>query len=102
MGFELFAKDRDFQAFRLSNGDTFELFGSSGPDPPLQFAKNKVMAGFLVDDIEQARRELMSCGIELIGPLVRTKEGYAWQHFRAPDGNVFELTYDPALLERRN
>lgn len=100
LGLKLSAEERDFLVFHLPNGDTFELFGPSGPDPPSQFAKNKVMVGFLVDDIDQARRELVSFGIELIGPLVRTEEGYAWQHFRTPDGTVFELTYDPELLKR--
>ena len=98
MGLKLFAEERDFRAFHLPNGDTFELFGPKGPDPPQQFATNKVIAGFLVDNIEEARRELVSSGIELVGPLVRTKEGYAWQHFRAPDGNVYELTYNPAQV----
>ena len=51
-----------------------------------------MVAGFLVDNVEQARQELLSAGIELIGPLVKAEEGYAWQHFRAPDGNVYELT----------
>jgi hypothetical protein len=23
------------------------------------------------------------------------EDGYAWQHFRAPDGLVYELTFDP-------
>jgi catechol 2,3-dioxygenase-like lactoylglutathione lyase family enzyme len=98
MGLKLFAKDRDFRAFRLPNGDGFELFGPAGPDPPEQFARNKVVAGFLVDNIDQARQELVSSGIELIGALVRSEDGYAWQHFRAPDGNVYELTYNPAQL----
>ena len=100
MGFNSFAKNRDFRAFRLPNGDKFELFGPAGPDPTEQFARNKVVAGFLVDDIDRARQELVSSGIELIGPLVRDSDGYAWQHFRAPDGTVYELTYDPAQLEK--
>jgi hypothetical protein len=23
-------------------------------------------------------------------------DGYAWQHFRAPDGLVYEVTFDPS------
>jgi hypothetical protein len=49
-----------------------------------------------VGDIEQARQELIDAGVELIGPLRTMENGYAWQHFRGPDGNVYELTYDPA------
>ena len=100
LGLKQLASEKDFMAFQLPNGDKFEIFGPTGPDPPQQFAGNKVVAGFLVEDIEQARNELVSAGIELVGPLVRTKDGYAWQHFRAPDGNVFELTYDLSLLGR--
>jgi hypothetical protein len=59
-----------------------------------------VVVGFLVDNVEQARQELLSAGIELIGPLVKAEEGYAWQHFRAPDGNVYELTFNPAQLAK--
>lgn len=100
LGLRSFGEARDFRGFRLPNGDKFELFGPNGPDPPHQFARNTVVAGFLVDNVEQARQELLSAGIELIGPLVKAEEGYAWQHFRAPDGNVYELTYNPAQLAK--
>ena len=100
MGLKLFGKAKDFRGFRLPNGDKFELFGPAGPDPPQQFARNKLVAGFLVDNIEEARQELVAAGIELIGPLVKAEKGYAWQHFRAPDGNIYELTHNPAQLPK--
>jgi hypothetical protein len=54
-------------------------------------------AGFLVDDIEAARNErARTPNVELLGELRAPPDGYAWQHFRAPDGYVYELTADPA------
>ena len=42
--------------------------------------------GFLVDDIVASTEELKQNGIELLGA-----PGPSWQHFRGPDGNVYEL-----------
>jgi predicted enzyme related to lactoylglutathione lyase len=87
----------DFVAYLLPNGDKFEVFGPGFPNPAEQFERNEVVCGFRVDDIDQAREELKSAGIELIGPVKRERPGgYAWQHFRMPDGKVFELCYEPA------
>jgi predicted enzyme related to lactoylglutathione lyase len=78
----------DFAVFRLPNGDTLELFGPAGPNAHL--AQGIVVCGFRVDDIEQARQDLIEAGIELIGPL-QGDGGTSWQHFRGPGGSVFEL-----------
>ena len=73
-----------------------EIFGPGGPQPSYQFASNPHVVGFLVDDIHAAREELASTrGVELLGELNVIDDGYAWQHFRAPDGFVYELTFDP-------
>lgn len=80
----------DFAIFRLPNGDTVELFGPGGPNGHL--AAGTVLCGFSVDDIEQARQALIQAGIELIGPLHIAEHGSsAWQHFRGPDGNIYEV-----------
>jgi hypothetical protein len=61
------------------------------------------VAGFRVDDRVSARTELEEAGAELIGalthgecrrPLIGTihrEVDSAWQHFRGPDGNVYEV-----------
>ena len=86
----------DFVVFGLPNGDKFEIFGPRASNPPEQFSQNEVVIGFRVDDIDRAREELESAGIELLGPIQRDRlGGYAWQHFRAPDGKVYELCYAP-------
>jgi len=95
VGLKAIVERQDFVVFRMPNGDQVELFGPDGPDPAEQFAHNDVVAGLLVDDIEAATAELGQAGIELIGEGTTNESGYAWQHFRAPDGKVFELCHDP-------
>jgi hypothetical protein len=88
----------DFVELAMGDGAKLELFGSSEvADGPWLFASNPVVAGFLVDDIEAARDELARTpDVELLGELRVMADGYAWQHFRAPDGHVYELTADPS------
>jgi catechol 2,3-dioxygenase-like lactoylglutathione lyase family enzyme len=96
LGLEMVLHEPEFSVFRCPNGDKVEVFGPGGPQPSEQFAANGIVAGFFVDDMEEARRTLEAAGIELVGPLQTTDSGYAWQHFRGPDGRVYELTHDPA------
>ena len=78
----------NFAIFRFPNGDTVEIFGHGGPNEHL--TPGMAIYGFSVDNIEQARQELVQAGLELIGPL-QSDENSAWQHFRGPDGNIYEL-----------
>ena len=95
MGLQQTYQERDFVVFQLPNGDKVEVFGPLGPNQ--HFQPDVVVCGFLVDDIRQARQELVEAGIELIGPLNDDAPGsYAWQHFRGPDGKLYELAYQPA------
>jgi len=88
----------DFVELAMADGAKLELFGSAEvADGPWLFDASPVVAGFLVDDIHAAREELARApGVELLGELRLLPGGYAWQHFRAPDGHVYELTADPA------
>jgi hypothetical protein len=87
-----------FVELAMPDGAKLELFGPAArADSPWLFESNPVVAGFLVDDIEAARDELARTpNVELLGDVGRLPNGYAWQHFRAPDGHVYELTADPA------
>jgi catechol 2,3-dioxygenase-like lactoylglutathione lyase family enzyme len=99
LGLRVAGEDReDFVELTLPDGARLELFGSTGAaDGAWLFERNPVVAGFLVDDIEAARDELARTpGVELLGELQTLPNGYAWQHFRAPDGLVYELTADPS------
>src|SRR3954463_4510115 len=98
LGLRVVGQDsRDFVELGMADGAKLELFGSASvADGPWLFADNPVVAGFLVDDIHAARDELARApGVELLGDLRVMADGYAWQHFRAPDGHVYELTAEP-------
>jgi predicted enzyme related to lactoylglutathione lyase len=90
MGLEVDHEEPDFAIFKLPDGSKVEVFGPSDREH-LHFDTGPV-AGFEVDDIEAARRRLELGGAEFIGPVHRWEPtGEAWSHFRAPDGNVYEL-----------
>ena len=80
--------------FSASNGDLFELYGPQAV-PNYQFHPADVVFGFRVDDITAASKELDAAGIELLGEIVRTESGYAYRHFRGPDGRVYGLNENP-------
>ena len=99
LGMQVVGQDsEEFAELAMGDGAKLELFGSAAAaDGPWMFASNAVVAGFLVDDIQSARAELARTpDVELLGELRVMPDGYAWQHFRAPDGYVYELTVDPA------
>ncbi len=99
LGLRVAGEDTEhFVELAMPDGAKLELFGPAArADSPWLFESNPVVAGFLVDDIEAARDELARTpNVELLGELQVLPGGYAWQHFRAPDGHVYELTADPA------
>jgi hypothetical protein len=99
LGLSVVGEDTEqFAELGMGDGAKLELFASDAvADSPWLFESNPVVAGFLVDDIEAARDELAHTpDVELLGELRVMPDGYAWQHFRAPDGHVYELTADPA------
>lgn len=92
MGLDVSHQESGFVVMDLPNGDRVEIFGADSPHNT--FFTNPV-AGFLVDDIDAARAEMEAQGIEFIGSTEVMEDGYAWAHFRAPDGFIYELTYSP-------
>ena len=92
MGMTLTHQEPGFVVLDLPNGDKVELFGD---ESSYNQGFTHPVAGFLVGDIESARAEMEAAGVEFFGPIERTEDGYAWSHFRAPDGFLYELTYAP-------
>jgi predicted enzyme related to lactoylglutathione lyase len=82
-----------FAVFRLENGDTVEVFASD--DEYHQHFTTGPVAGFRVSDVESAQLDMEAAGIEFFGPPVTSSDGYSWSHFRAPDGNVYEIMSGP-------
>jgi len=95
MGLTLAASVDGYREYKLPNADVVELFGPDDAEKG-HFTTGPV-AGFLVSDIDTAREELRGAGVEIIGEVHRTGS-YAWQFFRAPDGNVYELVEDRSKL----
>ncbi len=90
MGLELKSRVDDMVIWQLPDGSLVEIFGEDEPDH-LHFDSGPVV-GFLVDDVTAARTELDAAGHQLIGPMYSVDGGRGWSFFRAPDGNVYEIT----------
>ncbi len=77
--------------FSTSEGDQFQVMAPGDPyyDFFTQNASGPVPL-FEVGDVHLARRELEEAGVEVIGATRRDSQ-WEWIHFRAPDGNLYEL-----------
>ena len=54
------------------------------------------VAGFWVEDVEDARDELIAAGVEGVTSLATGRDGHRWFYFRAPDGNFYEMCEQPS------
>jgi predicted enzyme related to lactoylglutathione lyase len=80
-----------FAMFSMPNGTMLELYAPQGV-PDYGFNDGGVAFGFRVDDVEAASAAVEAAGCELLGEITRVEEmGYAYRHFRAPDGRVYGL-----------
>jgi catechol 2,3-dioxygenase-like lactoylglutathione lyase family enzyme len=95
LGLRLELEHPGFWMLKLPDGSKVEVFG---PDSAINrhFTTGPV-AGFLVDDIQDAAAELRSAGVEILLESEVDASGNAWVHFRAPDGNIYEFTQDPGV-----
>lgn len=83
--------DAGFRLWSFPDGDILELYAEGGKPT---FGDAPVV-GFRVDDLVEGRARLEDLGAEIVGGYGPNEDGYASVHFRAPDGNLYELTYDP-------
>ena len=90
LGLSLRLEQDEFAVFDAENGDVFEVFGPKGIADGHEFMVAPV-AGFEVDDVGAARREMEAKGITFIGD-VHEATSSAWSHFYGPDGHVYEIT----------
>ena len=92
MGLAVHSTETDFEVLDVPDGSTVEVFG---PSSSWNRHLTHPVAGFLVDDLEGAERELRAAGAEIV--LERQGgDDRGWLHFRAPDGFVYELAEDRA------
>ncbi len=88
LGLEVLKDESDDARFRLADGTEVHVYGPSDEDHRF-FGSGPVVA-LRVDDFAATRARMAAAGIEFIGPVQR--EGTtAWNHFRGPDGNVYEI-----------
>ena len=80
-----------FRLWSFPDGDILELY-ADGHKPTFGHAP---VVGFRVDDLDEGRARLAELGAEILSGYGPNEDGYASVHFRAPDGNVYELTLDP-------
>ena len=88
LGLQPVVDEPDFAVFRLPDGSFVELFGP-GDAEHSHFTTGPVV-GLVVRNLEGAVKELQEAGVAILGQ-GHLENGYAWAHFRAPDGNVYEL-----------
>jgi catechol 2,3-dioxygenase-like lactoylglutathione lyase family enzyme len=88
MGMELIRDEPQIAGFQLTNNTQVEVYR---PEEEFHafFTSGPVVA-FLVDDVDEARATMEAAGIEFIGSIQRAGNT-SWNHFRAPDGTVFEI-----------
>jgi catechol 2,3-dioxygenase-like lactoylglutathione lyase family enzyme len=91
VGAEAPRQETGFRLWSFPDGDIFELY-AAGTKPGFDRAP---VVGFRVDDLDEGRRRLEELGADIVGGYGPNERGYASIHFRAPDGNLYELTYDP-------
>ena len=75
--------------FRLGDGTHVHVYGAD--DDEHDFLGTAPVVGFAVDSFPAAHAALAAAGIEFLYPEPQRAENQAWQHFRAPDGNVYEI-----------
>jgi catechol 2,3-dioxygenase-like lactoylglutathione lyase family enzyme len=74
--------------FRAADGAAIHVYDADDRDH--DFFDRGPVVGLAVDDFDRARGALVASGIELIGEPQRDR-GVAWNHYRGPDGNVYEI-----------
>jgi catechol 2,3-dioxygenase-like lactoylglutathione lyase family enzyme len=91
LGLEVWVQGDEQAILKTASGQQLEIFGRDEREK--QLTASPVIA-FEVDDLDSAREELRSAGVELIGEIGRW-QGYSWQYFRSPDGHIFEIKSSP-------
>jgi catechol 2,3-dioxygenase-like lactoylglutathione lyase family enzyme len=88
MGMEQVRDEPEIVGLKMADGTEMEIYRPE-EDFHSFFTSGPVVA-FLVDDVDEARATMEAAGIEFIGP-IQHAGGTSWNHFRGPDGAVFEI-----------
>lgn len=75
--------------FRLADSTEVHVYGTDDRDH--DFFGTAPVVGFAVESFRAAHAAMIAAGTEFLYHEPQRAEGRAWQHFRAPDGNVYEI-----------
>lgn len=90
LGLETLKDEPNAAWFCLADGTEVHVDGPGDEDH--DFFGPGTVVGLLVDDFESTRKQMLAAGIEFIGPVQRDGED-VWNHFRGPDGNIYEILH---------
>ncbi len=92
LGLEAVGEQETMTFSRLPTGefDFAEVFSAEHDDERLIRNDVDFQIAFIVDDIDEARRECEAADVELLGDVVRGKN-IAWFFLRAPDGRTYVI-----------
>jgi len=86
---EAFQTDSTSTRFRLPDGTEVHVYNSSDVDH--RFFGLAPVVGLRVESFAATRTAMLRAGVEFLYPEPQRQAGLAWQHFRAPDGNIYEI-----------
>jgi len=92
MNLDVLSTDDKSGRFKLQDGTEVHVYGELDRDHDF-FADGPVVA-LEVDDFAAARARLLGAGIKFVYEEAQRASGKIWQHFVAPDGNVYEIIGD--------
>ena len=74
--------------FKAADGTAIHVYAEDDADH--EFFDRGPVVGLVVDDFDARRAAMVASGIAFIGDPQRDG-GLAWNHYRGPDGNVYEI-----------
>jgi catechol 2,3-dioxygenase-like lactoylglutathione lyase family enzyme len=88
LGAEPIDEGPDAARFRAADGTAIDVYSAADADH--DFFGSGPVVGFRIDDFAATRARLAGAGIAFVGEPQRAG-GAIWNHFVAPDGNVYEI-----------
>jgi catechol 2,3-dioxygenase-like lactoylglutathione lyase family enzyme len=89
LGLEVILERPGATWFRLGDGTEVHVYGPADDDH--DFFGSGPVVGFAVDSFPDVHAAMTAAGIEFIYPEPQQAAGRTWQHFRGPDGNIYEI-----------
>lgn len=89
LGMKVVVHVHGFIQLAARNGDRLEVFGPESAEHA--HLDTGPVAGFLIDDAETARAEMLAAGVDSVTEIETGPDGHRWFYFKAPDDNIYEI-----------